>query len=84
MQHRVFGHFHGQSNVFVLSLTGFEKDGIYTPSNYLLLAEEHKRICDDSLFDRTRECYYLDVHRREDAGAGPNAAIYFNTLRSPV
>jgi hypothetical protein len=77
-QHRIFGHFHGSSNVFVLSQTGIEKDGNYSPTNYLALAESHKLTCDAQLFDRTTECFYLDIHRSEDASRGGPSRVHFD------
>lgn len=65
-QHRVAGHFHGESNVFILTQPAIEKDDQYDPENLLSLAGSLKDDCDDDLDRWSRECFYLDIHRRED------------------
>lgn len=65
-QHRIAGHFHENSNVFVLTQPVIEKDNEYDPRNFADLASDHKATCDDDFDGRSAPCFYLDVHRRED------------------
>lgn len=44
-QLRVFGHFFDEHSAFVMTLTGYEKDDVYYPSNYKELAQRHRTTC---------------------------------------
>ena len=65
-QHRLAGHFHEESYVFVLTQPVIEKDNQYDPSNYEDLAAAHKLNCDGDLDARTCTCFHLAPHERED------------------
>lgn len=65
-QHRIAGHFHSESIVFVLTQPAVEKDDKYEPPNLLDIAKDNKSVCDGDFEGRTGNCFYLDTHRNED------------------
>lgn len=72
---RIAGHFQGDTKYFVLTQPVIEKDSTYEPDNYEQLAADHKNVCSNAFNSRTQDCFYLDIHRREDqrtAIARPN------------
>lgn len=76
MQHRIAGHFHGDSLAFVLTQPGYEKDDIYYPKDIVKLAKGHKVVCDSDFNGRTRVCFYLDIHRSEDLARAEPVPVF--------
>ena len=65
-QHRLAGHFHGNSLAFILTLTAIEKDDKYDPSDYADRASANKVVCDADFDGRSTNCFVLAAHRAED------------------
>ena len=38
-QHRLFGHFYDKHSAFVITLTGYEKDNVYYPKDYVRIMD---------------------------------------------
>lgn len=52
-QKRLFGHFYDDHDAFVITLSGYEKDGIYHPDNYISRCETRRMDCEVDFFGRT-------------------------------
>lgn len=52
-QLRVFGHFCDVHHCFVMTLTGYEKDGIYFPSEYLKKSNDNRKFVEQGFFQKT-------------------------------
>lgn len=75
-QHRVAGHFHNETHLFVMTEPAIEKDDNYDPPNLTELAVHNKAVCDADFNGRTQACFYLDPHRIEDDSACVNPPSY--------
>ncbi|HXA48565.1 MAG TPA: hypothetical protein VNW52_13100 [Burkholderiaceae bacterium] len=84
MQHRVFGHFHDKEKTFALTLTGFEKDDKYHPSDYHERATDNKSICDASYPSRTKECFVLAAHKSALAAALIEGVNQITGVNTPI
>jgi len=74
-QHRIAGHFHGSSNIFVLTQPATEKDDEYDPKNLTSIANGFKDTCDNDIDGRSGDCFYLDIHRREDERSASTVTV---------
>jgi hypothetical protein len=52
-QHRVFGHFFDSHAAFVMTFNGNERDNVYYPTDYQLLAQQYRSACDAGFFSQT-------------------------------
>jgi len=53
MKLRLYGHFFEPHKTFVLTTTGYEKDNVYYPENYEIVAQSHRTICDKDFRNTT-------------------------------
>lgn len=52
-QFRIFGQFNDAQHCFVMTLTGYEKDGEYQPSNYIQKSNTHRNSVQSEFFRET-------------------------------
>lgn len=64
-QHRIFGHF-SDSASFVMTLSGFEKDRIYHPTNYEGKSGEYRDWCNKDNEHRTIRCRYASPANEDE------------------
>lgn len=53
-QHRLFGHFFDEHEVFVITIAGYEKGNAYYPKDYNNKCELHKSKCDANFINTTK------------------------------
>jgi len=52
-QLRVFGHFFDPHSSFVMTFNGHERDNVYYPTNYQVLAQRYRTTCDSGFYTQT-------------------------------
>lgn len=55
-QHRVFGHIEQAHTSFVMSVTGTERDNVYSPKTYIKDVGDARNVCGGQYHERTCDC----------------------------